>query len=85
MFYNIIIYSSLRFNFRVKDIETLETFATFMVADMNPPTQNALRIVTIPPVLDRIKPIWNYCRYALLPCSYINDSKVSLLSRYLVF
>ncbi|KAM3172660.1 hypothetical protein ACTXT7_014088 [Hymenolepis weldensis] len=61
---------------RVKEIETLETFVTFMVADMNPPTRNAQRIVTIPPVLDPIKPIWNYCRYALLPCSYINhDSK----------
>ncbi|VUZ55606.1 unnamed protein product, partial [Hymenolepis diminuta] len=60
----------------VEDNETLETFATFVVADMNPPTRNAQRIVTIPPVLDRIKPIWNYCRYALLPCSYINnDSK----------
>nr|CDS35023.1 C2 domain containing protein 3 [Hymenolepis microstoma] len=64
----------------LKDTATLETFATFVVANENSSTRNFQRTVTTPPALDRLEPVWNYCRYALLPYSFINgDSKALTL------
>ncbi|VDN99389.1 unnamed protein product [Rodentolepis nana] len=62
----------------LKNIENLESFATFVVASENPSTENSHRTVTTPPVLNRLEPVWNYYRYALLPYSLINDDSKAL-------